>query len=83
MANKSNYTIALEVLAGKWGNGAERRNKLTEAGYDFMGVQSIVNSLVEDGYYTSPPEEKPAPEKPLEIDYNPEENDGIIINIIV
>ena len=43
---KSNYTVALEVLAGKWGNGVERRNKITAAGYSYDDVQSIVNSLV-------------------------------------
>ena len=46
----SNYDIALEVLTGKWGNGAERRSKLTAAGYDYQAVQSIVNSLVKDGH---------------------------------
>lgn len=32
---------------GKWGNGAERRKRLTEAGYSYDDVQSIVNALVE------------------------------------
>lgn len=87
--SKSNYTVALEVLAGKWGNGVERRNKLTAAGYSFDDVQTIVNSLVKDGYLKNPPAEQPKqaepaePVKPLEIDYNPEEHDGIIVNIIV
>ena len=83
---KSNYSVALEVLSGKWGNGIERRNKLTAAGYSFDDVQTIVNSLVQDGYLKNPPAEQaePAePAKPLEIDYDPEEHDGIIVNIIV
>lgn len=87
--SKSNYTIALEVLAGKWGNGVERRNKITAAGYSFDDVQSIVNSLVKDGYLKNPPAEQPKqaepaePSKPLEIDFDPEKNNGIIVNIIV
>lgn len=39
-------TIAREVLHGKWGNGSERINKLTNAGYDYNVVQEKVNSLV-------------------------------------
>lgn len=41
---KSNEEIANEVLAGKWGNGTDRKNRLTAAGYDYNAVQSIVNS---------------------------------------
>ena len=44
---KTNQQIAYEVLMGKWGNGADRRARLTEAGYDYKSVQSIVNALVE------------------------------------
>lgn len=40
---KSNYDIATEVIAGKWGNGAVRKKKLTEAGYDYTAIQKIVN----------------------------------------
>lgn len=49
MANtlKTNQAIAYEVLMGKWGNGTERRRRLTEAGYSFEAVQTIVNALVE------------------------------------
>lgn len=35
--------IALEVAAGKWGNGEERRKRLTAAGYDYASVQAEVN----------------------------------------
>lgn len=38
--------IAQEVLDGKWGNGAERKEKLTKAGYDYTVVQAEVNKLV-------------------------------------
>lgn len=37
--------LAQEVLAGKWGNGAEREKKLTAAGYDYKAVQEEVNAL--------------------------------------
>lgn len=43
---KSNTEIAQEVLEGKWGNGTDRKNKLTAAGYDYSAIQSIVNDLV-------------------------------------
>lgn len=40
---KSNEEIANEVIAGKWGNGADRKTALTNAGYDFSAIQEIVN----------------------------------------
>ena len=42
---KSVTEIAQEVIAGKWGNGAERKKRLTEAGYDYNAVQQEVNRL--------------------------------------
>lgn len=44
---KTNQEIAKEVFQGKWGNNAERRRKLTEAGYDYEAIQSIVNAIAE------------------------------------
>lgn len=41
---KSADEIAKEVIAGKWGNGAERKQKLTDAGYDYFVIQEAVNS---------------------------------------
>jgi hypothetical protein len=38
--------IAKEVIAGKWGNGTERKNRLTEAGYNYREVQDKVNELL-------------------------------------
>ena len=38
--------LAQEVIAGKWGNGQERKDKLTQAGYDYNAVQSRVNELL-------------------------------------
>ena len=39
-------TLAHEVIAGKWGNGANRKARLTKAGYDYNKVQAAVNKLV-------------------------------------
>jgi hypothetical protein len=38
--------IAKEVIAGKWGNGNDRKNRLTAAGYDATAVQNEVNRLL-------------------------------------
>lgn len=38
--------IAKEVIDGKWGNGDERKKKLTEAGYNYATVQKKVNQLM-------------------------------------
>ena len=45
-AKKSNEEIASEVISGKWGNGAERKEKLKKAGYNYSEIQSIVNAKV-------------------------------------
>lgn len=37
--------IAEEVIAGQWGNGAERVTRLTNAGYDVGEIQKKVNEL--------------------------------------
>lgn len=44
-AKKSNDQIAKEVLQGKWGNGAIRKQKLEAAGYNYSVIQAIVNKL--------------------------------------
>lgn len=45
---KSNLDVAKEILEGKWGNGADRKKKLTEAGYNYEDIQGIVNALLND-----------------------------------
>lgn len=37
--------LAREVLDGKWGVGAERKRRLTQAGYDYKAVQDKVNEI--------------------------------------
>lgn len=43
---KTDAEIALEVIDAKWGNGSERKRRLTEAGYDYSKIQKIVNELL-------------------------------------
>ena len=43
---KSVEELANEVIAGKWGNGQERKDKLTAVGYDYSAVQNKVNELL-------------------------------------
>lgn len=40
---KSDETIAQEVISGLWGNGGDRKQRLTAAGYDYNAVQHMVN----------------------------------------
>lgn len=35
--------LADEVIAGQWGNGEDRKKRLTDAGYNYTVVQAIVN----------------------------------------
>lgn len=42
-SKKSNAEIAKEVIAGKWGNGTDRKKKLEAAGYNYMAIQAEVN----------------------------------------
>lgn len=37
--------VAREVINGDWGNGQERKDRLTAAGYDYRAVQDLVNEL--------------------------------------
>ena len=41
--NKDINTIVEEVIAGKWGNGEDRKNRLSQAGYNYSEVQALVN----------------------------------------
>lgn len=51
---KTNQEIANEVINGLWGNGDERRKKITDAGYDYNAIQKIVNDkLNPHNYYTA------------------------------
>ena len=52
-AKKSVATLAKEVLDGKWGNGDDRKQRLTAAGYDYAAVQAKVNELLKTGSSTT------------------------------
>ena len=41
----SNEEIAKKVIRGDYGNGAARRAKLSQEGYDYRVIQSIVNEM--------------------------------------
>lgn len=43
---KSVTEVAKEVIRGEWGNGADRKNRLALAGYDYSAVQKKVNELL-------------------------------------
>ena len=45
-AKKSVDEIANEVIKGSWGSGAERKQKLEAAGYNYAEVQAKVNALL-------------------------------------
>ena len=47
-ARKSNEVIAQEVINGAWGNGEDRKKRLTDAGYNYTVVQAIVNKKIAD-----------------------------------
>lgn len=52
--------VAREVMAGSWGNGQDRQNRLRNAGYDPALVQATVNAIV----YGKPIPAAPAPAAP-------------------
>ena len=44
---KTATELAREVIDGKWGNGEDRKERLTDAGYDYKSVQAEVNRLLQ------------------------------------
>lgn len=43
---KSVTEVAKEVVAGKWGNGEDRKSRLVAAGYNYTEVQNQVNAIL-------------------------------------
>ena len=82
---KTNQTIAYEVIDGKWGNGADRKKRLTQAGYNYMAIQSIVNAIVA-GKYTpvneKEPEVKVTGTKVMDIEIDLKEYKGINLTFL-
>ena len=54
-AKKSDDEVAKEVIRGEWGNGDERYNRLTNAGYNYNEVQAKVNELLNSNKPTPAP----------------------------
>ena len=52
-AKKDISVIAKEVIAGKWGNGDDRKKNLEAAGYNYTEVQSEVNKQLGSSVKTS------------------------------
>lgn len=77
---KSNLDVAKEILEGKWGNGADRKKRIIEAGYNYEDVQGIVNALLNDTQF-EPVEEDTVIEvkgtEIMEIELNLNEYKGI------
>lgn len=44
--SKSIDTLAKELIRGDWGNGADRKKRLTAAGYNYDAVQKRVNQIL-------------------------------------
>ncbi len=40
------YELAMQVIRGDWGNGEDRRERLTKAGHDYAAVQAKVNEIL-------------------------------------
>lgn len=54
-AKKSVDEVAKEVIRGEWGNGDERYNRLTNAGYNYNEVQAKINELLNSNKPTPAP----------------------------
>lgn len=54
-AKKSVDEVVKEVIRGEWGNGDERYNRLTNAGYNYNEVQAKVNELLNSNKPTPAP----------------------------
>lgn len=83
-------SLAKEVIDGKWGNGAERIRRLTEAGYNATHIQDVVNQMYINGEVediaagnSQPPKETTTAEniKVIEVDTN--EYDGLKIVLVM
>ena len=52
-SSKDLNVIVDEVIAGNWGNGEDRKNRLTQAGYNYSEVQALVNQKLNSNTSTS------------------------------
>lgn len=73
-------TVAREVIIGKWGDGDERRKRLTKAGYNYSEVQAIVNKLL---YADNKRKEEPTNKSVLTVNVDLNKVSGLILNFEV
>lgn len=59
VGGKSVDEVAHEVIAGTWGTGAYRKQKLQEAGYNYSEVQSRVNQILNGSAVQAKTQEQP------------------------
>lgn len=59
---KTNEEICKEVWEGKWGTGRDRKNRLTEAGYDYDTIQG----MIDQGIGKPEPAKEPPKTEPVE-----------------
>lgn len=53
--------LANEVIKGLWGNGDERKTKLSNSGYDYTAVQKRVNEILNSDLSVNNPAPNPTP----------------------
>ena len=73
-------TVAREVIIGKWGDGDERRKRLTKAGYNYAKVQAIVNKLLNAD---NKRKEEPTNKSVLTVNVDLNKVSGLILNFEV
>ena len=66
----SDYEVALQVIAGAWGNGGDRIERLTKAGYNYYDVQDIVNKILGGSIEGAPVEQVEYKTLEITIDLN-------------
>ena len=80
MDDKTIEQLAYEVIAGMWGNGEERKERLTRAGYDYDAIQAKVDEIMAHNQVEDPepePEPEPTPDpEPETPETEPEKPSG-------
>lgn len=82
MEDKTIEQLAYEVIAGMWGNGEERKERLTRAGYDYNATQAKVDEIMANNQTddTEPTPEPSEPEpSPVEPEPTPEKGYAAIL----
>ena len=74
---KSIDEIAREVINGNWGNGQERKDRLTAAGYNYSEVQGRVNEILAGNTPAPAPQPAPQPSNPDYIEYTVVKGDNL------